>query len=139
MRRDDILAQARSSTERWKAGHPIGPFDGVPIAAKDEIDQAGYVTTIGTKLFEGGTPAAHDSTAVARMRAAGAVMVGKANMHEIGIGVSGFNQHFGSARNPYDDAFHTGGSSAGPGCVVGAGLVPMAIGCLLYTSPSPRD
>ena len=128
MRRDDILAQARASTERWKAGRPIGPFDGVPIAAKDEIDQAGYVTTIGTKLFDGTSPAAHDSTAVARMRAAGAVMVGKANMHEIGIGVSGFNQHFGSARNPYDDAYHTGGSSAGPGCVVGAGLVPMAIG-----------
>ncbi len=128
MRRDDILAQARASTERWQAGHPIGPFDGVPIAAKDEIDQAGYVTTIGTTLFEGCAPAAHDSTAVARMRAAGAVMVGKANMHEIGIGVSGFNQHFGSARNPYDDNYHTGGSSAGPGCVVGAGLVPMAIG-----------
>ena len=128
MRGDDILAQARASTERWKSGKPIGPFDGVPIAAKDEIDQAGYVTTIGTKLFEGAPPAAHDSTAVARMRAAGAVMVGKANMHEIGIGVTGFNQHHGSARNPYNDAHHTGGSSAGPGCVVGAGLVPMAIG-----------
>jgi Asp-tRNA(Asn)/Glu-tRNA(Gln) amidotransferase A subunit family amidase len=62
------------------------------------------------------------------MRAAGAVMVGKANMHEIGIGVTGFNEHYGSARNPYDEARHTGGSSAGPACVVAAGLVPMAIG-----------
>jgi Asp-tRNA(Asn)/Glu-tRNA(Gln) amidotransferase A subunit family amidase len=128
MRRDDILAQASAATQRWKSGHPLGAFDGVPVAAKDEIDQAGYVTTIGTRLFEGAQPAAHDSTAVARMRAAGAVMVGKANMHEIGIGVTGFNQHHGSARNPYNDAYHTGGSSAGPGCVVGAGLVPMAIG-----------
>ncbi|MEK6611885.1 MAG: amidase [Gemmatimonadota bacterium] len=128
MRRDDIVAQARASAERWKSGNPFGVFDGVPIAAKDEIDQAGYVTTIGTKLFEGAQPAAHDSTAVARLRAAGAVMVGKANMHEIGIGVTGFNQHHGSARNPYNDAHHTGGSSAGPACVVGAGLVPMAIG-----------
>lgn len=128
MRRDDILAQARVSAGRWKSGRPIGPFDGVPIAAKDEIDQAGYVTTIGTKFFDGAPPAACDSTAVARMRAAGAVMVGKANMHEIGIGVTGFNQHYGSARNPYSDAHHTGGSSAGPGCIVGAGLVPMAIG-----------
>ncbi len=128
MRRDDIMAQAAASAARWKTGRPIGPFDGVPIAAKDEIDQAGYVTTIGTKLFDGVAPAARDSAAVARLRAAGAVMVGKANMHEIGIGVTGFNQHYGSARNPYNDAFHTGGSSAGPACVVAAGLVPMAIG-----------
>ena len=128
MRRDDILAQAAASAERWKAGRPIGPFDGVPVAAKDEIDQAGYVTTIGTKLFEGAAPAARDSTAVARMRAAGAVMVGKANMHEIGIGVTGFNQHHGSARNPYNDTYHTGGSSAGPACVVASGLAPVAIG-----------
>lgn len=128
MHRDDILAQAKASTERWKAGRPLSVFDGVPIAAKDEIDQAGYITTIGTRLFDNTAPASRDSTAVARMRAAGAVMVGKANMHEIGIGVSGFNQHHGTARNPYHDAYHTGGSSAGPACVVGAGLVPMAIG-----------
>lgn len=126
--RDDILAQAKASTERWKTGRPISAFDGVPVAAKDEVDQAGYVTTVGTKLFRDAPPAARDCTAVARMRAAGAVMVGKANMHEIGIGVSGYNQHYGSARNPYNDLHHTGGSSAGPGCVVGAGLVPVAIG-----------
>jgi Asp-tRNA(Asn)/Glu-tRNA(Gln) amidotransferase A subunit family amidase len=127
-RRDDILAQATASAERWKAGRPISVFDGVPVAAKDEIDQAGYVTTVGTRLFKDAPPAARDCTAVARIRAAGAVMVGKANMHEIGIGVSGYNQHYGSARNPYNDLHHTGGSSAGPGCVVGAGLVPVAIG-----------
>jgi len=103
-------------------------FDGVPVAAKDEIDQAGYPTTIGTKILRNAPPAARDCTAVARMRAAGAVMVGKANMHEIGIGVTGFNQHYGSARNPYNDLYHTGGSSAGPACVVGAGLVPVSIG-----------
>jgi len=128
MRRDDILAQAAASAARWTAGRPLGVFDGVPVAAKDEIDQAGYVTTVGTTLFADAAPAARDSTAVARLRAAGAVMVGKANMHEIGIGVTGYNQHHGSARNPYHDAYHTGGSSAGPACVVGAGLVPVAIG-----------
>ncbi|MHB8837833.1 MAG: amidase [Gemmatimonadaceae bacterium] len=128
MRRDDILAQATASTERWKSGSPLGVFDGVPVAAKDEVDQAGYTTTVGTKILRNAPPAARDCTAVARMRAAGAVMVGKANMHEIGIGVSGFNEHYGSARNPYNDLHHTGGSSAGPGCVVGAGLVPVSIG-----------
>ncbi|MBW7932180.1 MAG: amidase [Gemmatimonadaceae bacterium] len=128
MRRDDVVAQARASAERWKAGNPLSVFDGVPVAAKDEIDQAGYTTTVGTKVLANAPPATRDSTPVARLRAAGAVMVGKANMHEIGIGVTGFNQHYGSARNPYNDAHHTGGSSAGPGCVVGAGLVPVAIG-----------
>jgi len=128
MRRDDILTQARASNERWKSGQPLGVFDGVPVAAKDEIDQAGYTTTVGTKTLIDAPPAARDCGAVARLRAAGAVMVGKANMHEIGIGVTGYNEHFGSARNPYNDLHHTGGSSAGPGCVVGAGLVPLAIG-----------
>ncbi len=128
MRRDDIIAQATASTERWKAGHPISVFDGVPVAAKDEIDQAGYPTTIGTKILKDAAPAVRDCTAVARMRSAGAVMVGKANMHEIGIGVTGYNQHHGSARNPYNDVHHTGGSSSGPGCVVGAALAPVAIG-----------
>ena len=128
MRRDDILAQATASTERWKASRPISVFDGVPVAAKDEIDQAGYTTTVGTKILRDAPPATRDSRAVARMRAAGAVMVGKANMHEIGIGVFGFNPHYGSARNPYNDLHHTGGSSAGPGCVVGSGLVPVSIG-----------
>ena len=128
MRRDDILAQATAATERWKSGSPLSVFDGVPVAAKDEVDQAGYTTTVGTKILRVAPPAARDCTAVARMRAAGAVMVGKANMHEICIGVSGFNEHYGSARNPYNDLHHTGGSSAGPGCVVGAGLVPVSIG-----------
>lgn len=128
MRRDDIMAQAAASADRWKAGRPLSLFDGVPVAAKDEIDQAGYTTTVGTKIFADTPPAARDCTAVARLRAAGAVMVGKANMHEIGIGVSGYNEHYGSARNPYHDLHHTGGSSAGPGCVVGAGLVPVSIG-----------
>lgn len=128
MRCDDIVAQAAASTERWKSGRPISVFDGVPVAAKDEIDQAGYTTTVGTKILAGAPPAVRDCTAVARMRASGAVMVGKANMHEIGIGVTGYNQHYGSARNPYNDLHHTGGSSAGPGCVVGSGLVPVSIG-----------
>jgi Asp-tRNA(Asn)/Glu-tRNA(Gln) amidotransferase A subunit family amidase len=128
MRRDDVLDQARASSERWKSGKPLSVFDGVPVAAKDEIDQRGYTTTVGSKALIDASPAARDCGAVERLRAAGAVMVGKANMHEIGIGVTGYNEHFGSARNPYNDAHHTGGSSAGPGCVVGAGLVPVAIG-----------
>ncbi len=125
--RDDVFTQARASTERWRAGRPLGPFDGVPIGVKDEMDVAGYPTTVGTK-FIGRTPAAHDATVVARMRAAGAVIVGKTNMHEIGINITGLNPHHGSTRNPYHDGHHTGASSSGSGTAVASGLVPLAIG-----------
>ena len=127
VQRDDLMAQARASAERWRTGRPIGAFDGVPVAIKDEIDQAGYPTTLGT-AFLGGVPARADATVVARLRAAGALLVGKANMHEIGINVTGLNPHHGTTRNPYDDRFHTGGSSSGPATAVASGLVPIAIG-----------
>ncbi|MFI5243962.1 MAG: amidase [Gemmatimonadales bacterium] len=125
--RDDVMSQAKASGARWRAGAPFGPFDGVPVAVKDEIDQAGYPTTVGTS-FIGTSRAAHDATVVARLRAAGALLVGKANMHEIGINVTGLNPHHGTTRNPYDDRFHTGGSSSGPATVVASGLSPVAIG-----------
>jgi Asp-tRNA(Asn)/Glu-tRNA(Gln) amidotransferase A subunit family amidase len=125
--RADLMVQARASAERWKAGRPLGPFDGVPVAVKDEVDQAGYPTTVGTR-FLGRSPATTDATVVARLRAAGALLVGKANMHEIGINVTGLNPHHGTTRNPYDDSFHTGGSSSGSATAVAAGLVPVAIG-----------
>lgn len=125
--RDDVMAQARESEKRWRAGAPLSPFDGVPVAVKDEIDQAGYPTTVGTK-FIGAAPATEDATVIARLRAAGALLVGKANMHEIGINVTGLNPHHGTTRNPYNDDFHTGGSSSGPATVVASGLAPVAIG-----------
>ncbi len=126
--RDDVMAQARASTERWRAGKPLGLFDGVPVAIKDEMDVAGYPTTVGTKFIGRGDPAREDCTAAARLRAAGAVLVGKANMHEIGINVTGLNPHHGTTRNPYNDRYHTGASSSGPATAVAAGLVPVAIG-----------
>lgn len=125
--RDDLLAQARSATERFRAGKPLSIFDGVPVAVKDEIDQTPYGTSVGTK-FLGTMPAARDATVVARMRAAGALMIGKTNMHEIGIGVTGLNPHYGCARNPYNVDHFTGGSSSGSAAAVAAGLCPVAIG-----------
>ncbi|HVT37903.1 MAG TPA: amidase [Gemmatimonadaceae bacterium] len=124
---DDVRKQARASTERWRTGRTLGPFDGVPVSVKDELDQAGYPTTVGTK-FLGHAAALEDATVVARLRAAGALLVGKANMHEIGINITGLNPHHGTTRNPYNDAYHTGGSSSGPATTVAAGLVPVAIG-----------
>lgn len=127
VREDDIREQARASTERWRAGKPLGPWDGVPIAVKDELQAAGYPMTVGTRIL-GGAPAKADATVVARLRAAGALIVGKANMHELGINVTGLNPHHGTPRNPYNDFHHTGGSSSGPAAAVASGLVPVAIG-----------
>ncbi|MFN2167204.1 MAG: amidase, partial [Anaerolineae bacterium] len=124
---EDVLRQARASTERIKNGAALSLFDGVPVAVKDEVDMVPYPTTVGT-CFLGMSPATSDSTVVARMRAAGALLIGKANMHEIGIGVTGLNPHHGVTRNPYAPRHYTGGSSSGPATAVAAGFCPVAIG-----------
>lgn len=124
---DEVRAQALASEKRLRAGQPLGPLDGVPVAVKDEVDLAGFATFGGTK-FLGDTIAENDSVAAGRLRAAGAMLIGKANMHEIGIGVTGYNQHHGTARNPYDLQRHTGGSSSGPAAAVASGLAPLALG-----------
>ncbi|MGQ9683852.1 MAG: amidase [Anaerolineae bacterium] len=125
--RDDVLAQAAAATERIRAGRPLSLLDGVPVAIKDEVDQVPYPTTVGT-TFLGAAPAVEDSTVVVRLRAAGALLIGKANMHEIGINPNGANAHYGPARNPYDPARDCGGSSSGPAVAVAAGFWPFAIG-----------
>lgn len=123
----DLRAQALSSAERFRAGRPLGPLDGVPVAVKDELDLAGYATTVGTS-FLGKEAAPTDAEVVARLRAAGALLFGKVNMHEIGLGVTGLNPHHGACRNPYDPARATGGSSSGSAASVAAGYGPIAIG-----------
>ena len=125
--RNDVMRQARASTQRIKAAKALSIFDGVPVAIKDEMDMPPYPTTVGT-AFLGKTPASEDATVVARLRNAGALLVGKANMHEIGINVTGLNPHHGTTRNPYHTGHFTGGSSSGPATAVAAGLTPVAIG-----------
>jgi Asp-tRNA(Asn)/Glu-tRNA(Gln) amidotransferase A subunit family amidase len=123
----DLRAQAEASAARWAEGKPLSVFDGVPVPVKDEVWMKGYPTTGGT-TFLGGEPASVDSTVVGRLRAAGALLVGKANMHEFGLGVTGINPHYGPARNPYDLGRITGGSSSGTASAVGAGFGPVGIG-----------
>ena len=125
--RDDLIAQAKASTERYLRNEPLSLLDGVPVAVKDEVDMLPYPTTVGTRIF-GKEPAKQDATVVARLRNAGALLVGKTNMHEIGINPNGFNNNFGTVRNPYDPACDPGGSSSGSAAVVAAGIVPAAIG-----------
>ncbi|MBM3179111.1 MAG: amidase [Chloroflexi bacterium] len=124
---ENVMKQAGKSTQRIKTGKPLSIFDGVPVAVKDEVDMLPYPTTVGTS-FLGKSPAKEDAAVVARMRAAGALMIGKTNMHEIGINVTGLNPHHGTTRNPYNTDHFTGGSSSGSGTAVAAGLVPVAIG-----------
>lgn len=123
---DEVLAAAERAAERLKKKQPLSPFDGVPVVVKDEVDLDGFPTTLGTSFMN--TPATSDSTVVARLKAAGAVILGKANMNEIGINPIGINPHHGAVRNPYDRSRICGGSSSGSAAVVAAGLTPVAIG-----------
>ncbi|KAL2648263.1 hypothetical protein AAZV13_05G165400 [Glycine max] len=130
---DDILRQANESTLRYKkvhvfAGEPISVLDGVPVAIKDEMDCLPYPTTGGTKWLHRERPCTDDACCVKRLRLCGAILVGKTNMHELGVGISGINPHYGAARNPYDTNKISGGSSSGSATVVSAGLCPVALG-----------
>ncbi|MFH1130999.1 MAG: amidase [Pseudomonadota bacterium] len=123
----DLLDQAHASALRYSEKRALGPLDGVPVAVKDELDQIGYPTKVGTK-FLGSAPAIQDAESVAQLRAQGALLIGKTNMHEIGLGVTGVNAHFGAARNPNDLRCVTGGSSSGSAASVAAGFCPIAVG-----------
>jgi len=125
--REDVLKQAEEATERFKNGKPLSLLDGVPVSIKDQFDMVPYGTTNGTS-FMGSSKATEDATVVARLRAAGALLTGKTNMHELGMGITGLNPHHGVARNPYNPGHHTGGSSSGSAAAVAAGLGPVSIG-----------
>lgn len=127
LRDSEILAEARASEERWRAGKSLSALDGVPIAIKDEFDVAGYRTRAGT-TFRGRRAAEEDATVVARLRKRGAVILGKTHMTEIGMGGIGTNPHFPAPRNPFDPERITGGSSSGSAAAVAAGLCPIALG-----------
>ncbi len=119
--------QARQADQDLADGKDRGPLHGIPVAVKDVFCTQGVRTTCGSMLFADHIPE-YDATVVERLRAAGAVIVGKTNMHELAYGVTSANPHFGTVRNPWDLDRITGGSSGGSGSAVAAGLVPMAMG-----------
>lgn len=125
-RPEEALRDAEESAARWREGTPRSALDGVPVVIKDEIDVAGYPTTLGTRFLK--TPAVNDATISARLRAAGAVILGKGNMNEIGINPIGLNPHWGVCRNPWDRGRITGGSSSASAATIAAGLAPISIG-----------
>ncbi|KAI5781492.1 amidase signature domain-containing protein [Geopyxis carbonaria] len=129
--RDVLLAAADLSTARYAAGTPL-LLDGVPTVVKDELDVAGTVRTLGLSASEAaariGGPATTTSWAVQCLIDAGMLLLGKANMHELGLDTLGNNAHWGTPENPQNPGFYPGGSSGGSGAAVGAGLVPIAVG-----------
>lgn len=130
-REDLVIAAAKKSTERYAAGQPLGVLDGVPIGVKDDMDVEGYTSHMGqpfdptNPFFE---PAAKTIWPIAQLEAAGAIVVGKLVMHELGSDVSGCNPHWGTPVNWNNPAYYPGGSSSGGGSALSAGLVPIAIG-----------
>lgn len=123
---DAARAAARESLQRWKAGTPLGPLDGVPISIKDNMNVAGWPTTWGSRLLRSHV-ATQDERPVARLRAAGAVLFGKTNLPEFAMHGYTDNQVAGTTRNPWDPALTPGGSSGGAVAAIAAGCGPLAL------------
>lgn len=148
-----ITKAANESTLRYKEGRPLGPLDGIPVAIKDEYDVEGYPTTLGSAIVP--TDEEHvktivDSWCIEKLKETGAIIMGKVNMVEFGMGTSaslclklyvpfncssltqldtsGSNITFGTPPNPYNPQYYTGGSSSGSAYAVSTGLVPIAMG-----------
>ncbi len=127
--RDDagLLAAARALDARRRAGRPLGELAGIPLLVKDNIETAALPTTAGTPALRDYRPR-RDAPALARLLAADAVLWGKANMHELAMGVTSDNATFGAVRNPYDPARIPGGSSGGTAAGIAARLTPVGLG-----------
>lgn len=120
------LDEARAEAATLEPGDRR-PLAGIPFAAKDLYDSAGLRTTYGSAMFADHVPA-RDAAAVAAVRAAGGILVGKTQTHEFAWGITSVNEALGSARNPWDPSRIAGGSSGGSAVAVAAGLVPLALG-----------
>ncbi len=120
------LECAHSIDQRIEAGEDVGPLAGVPIGLKDLIDHRGRVTTCGSAFYA--EVATDTSPCVTRLEQAGAVIIGRTNLHEWAFGFNSENMHWGPVRNPWDLDTSAGGSSGGSGAAVAAGITPISIG-----------
>ena len=124
---DLALQQARQAEAEISKGNYRGPLHGIPIGLKDLFDTAGIRTTAASNQYRNRVPA-EDAEVVRRLKQAGAVILGKLNMHEFAFGMSGVVSSFGPARNPWNPERITGGSSSGSAAAVAAGLCVAALG-----------
>src|SRR5258708_18982741 len=121
-------AEAQLFAPRGRKGHrDRGPLHGIPISLKDNIYTKSIRTTAGSRILRDFIPQ-HDAPVVAMLKEAGAVLLGKTNMHEIAYSVTSNNPHYGPVRNPWDPARIPGGSSGGSAAAVAAGLCYGSIG-----------
>jgi aspartyl-tRNA(Asn)/glutamyl-tRNA(Gln) amidotransferase subunit A len=121
------MRQAAQADAELTSGHDRGPLHGIPIALKDLLDQAGVPTTAGSHVASS-EPAAADAVVTARLRAAGAVIVGKTNLHEYAFGTTSEDSAFGAVRHPRDITRSAGGSSGGSAAAVLDGMAIAAVG-----------
>src|SRR5262245_38766306 len=125
---DEAPRAAAQAARELKSGHDRGPLHGIPIGVKDLFDVKGYRTTGGAHPGFHPPPAAEDAAVIARLREAGAILLGKTALHEWAVGVSTNNAHFGPTRNPHDPTRMVGGSSGGSGAALAAELCLGALG-----------
>ena len=124
---EPAMEQARRAEREIRTGHYRGPLHGIPYAAKDLFYTRGVRTTAGSKIFRDFVPD-HDAAAIERLREAGAVLLGKAGLHELAYGITSDNPHFGPVRNPWDASRIPGGSSGGSTAAQAAGMCVFSLG-----------
>lgn len=124
----EALGMAEEADRAVRAGGRLGPLHGLPTGVKDLIDVRGLPTSHGSAAYRDEPPARADSVLAERLRGAGALIIGKTNTPEAGLGTLTFNPIRGVCRNPWDLARHAGGSSGGAGAAVAAGMLPIADG-----------
>ncbi|KAM7252555.1 hypothetical protein ACFE04_024438 [Oxalis oulophora] len=125
---EDIRKQAAASTQRFEEGNPISILDGIFMAIKDDIDCLPHPSKGSTTWMHEVRSVKKDAVSVSRLRSCGVILVGKANMHELGMGTTGNNPNYGTTRNPHARDRYTGGSSSGPAAIVAAGICSAALG-----------
>jgi aspartyl-tRNA(Asn)/glutamyl-tRNA(Gln) amidotransferase subunit A len=125
---EEALASASASAERWRRGEPAGPLDGVPVTIKDLVLTAGWPTRRGSRTVDPAQPWDVDAPVTARVREAGAVLVGKTTTPEFGCKGETNSPLTGLTRNPWDPSRSPGGSSGGAAAAVAAGMGPLAVG-----------
>ncbi|HZZ87683.1 MAG TPA: amidase family protein, partial [Caulobacteraceae bacterium] len=123
---DGVREAARAADRLRAAGGAMGPLHGLPIPVKDSVNTRDLPTTAGTPALRGFRPSA-DAPAVARLRAAGAIVLGKTNLHELSFGWTSNNLAFGAVHNPYDPSRIPGGSSGGTAAAVAARMAPLGL------------